>query len=322
MSEPRPPLAEAAAPGKLILLGEHAVVYGQPALAVPCTAVEARAVVEPSDEALTVASLLPGGGEPVVVRVAEAPENDLAAATVRAALAARGLTPADAPWRVTLSSTVPIGRGLGSSAAVSVALARAVCAAAGREATAEEARALAMAGERCAHGHPSGVDPAVVAHGRPIRFHAGVVSRLPLRAPLELVVADSGDERATHAAVEGVRARRDRQPATFDGWFARIGTLVDEASAALAAGDLARLGRLMDTNHLVLQAMGVSTPALDRLVGAARGAGALGAKLSGAGGGGIVVALARPGEGDAAKVAGALRAAGAALVLSARVDAD
>lgn len=319
MTEPAP-LAVATAPGKLILLGEHAVVFGQPALAVPCAAVEARATVWPSEGPLEVASRPPGGGEPQAVRIADAPVDDLIAATVRAALVARGLAPGDAPWRLTLESTVPIGRGLGSSAAVSVALVKAVCAAAGREATAEEARALAMAGERCAHGQPSGIDPAVVAHGRPIRFHAGVVAPLAIRAPLVLVVADCGEERATRAAVEGVRARRDRQPATYDGWFARIGTLVDEAAAALAAGDPTRLGRLMDANHLVLQAMGVSTPALDRLVGAARGAGALGAKLSGAGGGGICVALVRPD--DAAAVAEALRAAGAARVLTTRVDAD
>lgn len=312
-------LAEASAPGKLILLGEHAVVYGHPALAVPCTAVAAHVGVSPSDGPLTVTSAQDEGRDILVVPIADAPEHDMIAATVRAALAARGRAVADAPWHLALTSTVPQGRGMGSSAAVGVALARVVCAACGAPADAEEARALAMAGERHAHGRSSGIDPAVIAHGRPIRFQDGVATPLNVRSPLALLVADSGEQHDTGAVVQGVRQRRDRQPATFDGWFARIGGLVDEAASALATGDVTRLGRLMDTDHLVLQAIGVSTRRLDHLVGAARGAGALGAKLSGAGGGGIVVVLSH--EADQAAIAAALREAGAINVLAARVDA-
>jgi len=312
-------LAESTAPGKLILLGEHAVVYGQPAIALPCAAVAVHVGVSPSDGPLTVTSAQGDGRPALVVHIADAPEDDFIAAAVRAALAARGRDAASAPWHLALSSTIPEGRGMGSSAAVAVALVKAICTACGEDAEPEEARELAMAGERLAHGRASGIDPAVVAYARPIRFHNGVVTPLRVREPLAFVVADSGESGGTHEAIAGVRARRDRQPGTYDGWFARIGGLVGDAVAALASGDVLRLGRLMDTNHLILQALGVSTPRLDRLVGAARSAGALGAKLSGGGGGGIVVALVRDDALEA--VSQALQQAGATRVIVTRVDA-
>lgn len=127
-----------------------------------------------------------------------------------------------------------------------------------------------------------------------------------------VLAADSGTGGITRDIVAGVRARRQAQPDVYDDWFRRIGRLADEAAGALAEGALHRVGWLMNHNHLILQAMGVSTPRLDTLVAAARGAGALGAKLSGAGGGGVVIALVAPGA--EAAVETALRQADAAAV--------
>jgi len=315
-------LATATAPGKVILLGEHAVVHGQPALAVPCAAVAARAVVHAAGHPCTIRAHFPDGDdrEPLDIDLATAaPDVPLAAAAL-AALEHAGRT-ARTPWAIEITSTVPCGRGLGSSAAVAVALVQAIGRACG---TAEEAEwdeatvaALSFAAERLAHGTPSGIDNTVIAFGHPIRFAHGEARRLAVGAPLTLLVADSGDLGSTRAAVAGVRARYEARPVAYGDWFRRIGHLVDEASTAIAGGSVIRLGWFMNANHLILQAMEVSTPRLDTLVAAARQAGALGAKLSGAGGGGVVVALATPET--AAGVRAALHAAGAAAVWETRV---
>jgi mevalonate kinase len=313
------PLASATAPGKIILLGEHAVVYGQPALAVPIQAVEARATVWASQSPLTIRAHFPlrdGGGERTVVVPAE-PDEALAVA-VRAALARLGR--ADLPaWTIELASTVPIGRGMGSSAAAAVVIARAIARALGQPLSERDVSAVALAAETVTHGKPSGIDNTVIALGRPIRFLRGEATPLVISQPMTLLVADSGADGPTRQMVAGVRARRQQQPAVYDDWFERIGRLVDDAATALAGTDLQRLGRLMNTNHLVLQAMRVSTPRLDQLVGAARMAGALGAKLSGAGGGGVVVALVTPDSATA--VSQALTTAGASQVLRTVVEA-
>lgn len=313
------PLGTATAPGKVILLGEHAVVYGQPALAIPVAAVEARATVWPAEGPLTIHAHYPRreGGEEHSVVVADASAADALATAVRAAL---GPAPSDAlpRWSIEVASTVPTGRGMGSSAAIAVALARAVRRAMGEGASDEEIAALALAAERVTHGTPSGIDNTVVALECPIRFHAGRATRLTLPEPLMLLIADSGLPSATADMVAGVRRRREQQPAAHAHWFAQIARLVDDAAAAIARGEAIRLGRLMNTNHLVLQALRVSVPAVDLLVSAAREAGALGAKLSGAGGGGVVIALVTPDT--ATEVSRALLDAGAEKVLRSVIE--
>lgn len=314
------PLGTGTAPGKVILLGEHAVVYGQPAVALPVTAVEARATVWPADRPLTIHAYLPqreGAGERVL-DVTGAAADDALAAAARATLA--HLRRTDVPaWWVDLASTVPTGRGMGSSAAIAVALVRALAHAAGTELDAPTASALAYESEKVTHGTPSGIDNSVVALGRPLRFARGIATGIAIGQPLTLLVADTGLPGATRAMVAGVRARRAERPEAYDDWFARIGHMAEEAVPVLARGDLARLGRLMNANHLVLQAMRVSTPGLDRIVGAARLAGALGAKVSGAGGGGVAIALVSPTT--AAAVTEACLEAGAVQVLRTLVEA-
>ncbi|RIL12770.1 mevalonate kinase [bacterium] len=307
------PLATATAPGKLILLGEHAVVYGHPAIAVACHAVGARATVFPSGGPLSITAHHPPADQrpPLEIDVASAPADSPLAAAARAALEHAGRTPRT-PWHVEVTSSIPTGRGMGSSAAVAVALVRAIGEAAGEDWDDATVASLAYVAEKHAHGTPSGIDNTVIAFGRPIRFQQGRATPIGFGAPWCVLAADSGTAGLTREVVAGVRARRQAHPDVYDDWFRRIGKLVDEAVAALAEGSLHRVGWLMNQNHLVLQAMGVSTPRLDALVGAARGAGAFGAKLSGAGGGGVVVALAAPGT--EAAVTSALRQADAAAV--------
>ena len=354
-----PPIRSASAPGKVILLGEHAVVYGEAALAVPVTAVAAVADVHaakgasdltsdfPAEEARApaVASLqalrTPEGVHAALESEAERAPAHLARgreaesipdrsaqdgtraliAVIAAALVSASIERMPA-WSIRARSSVPTGRGMGSSAAIAVAVARAIRSAADCPADSRAEADAALHGERVTHGTPSGIDTSVISLGRPIRFtRQQGAAPLTVGAPFSLVVADSGAPGRTRDMVAGVRERRAGQPAAFDRWIARIGELANEAEAAIATGDLASLGRLMDENHAVLQSLGVSTLAIEELVIAARRAGALGAKLSGAGGGGVVIALA-PDDTAGRRIETALRRAGAPRVYGTTISSD
>ncbi|MCA1827757.1 MAG: mevalonate kinase [Myxococcales bacterium] len=246
------------APGKVILLGEHAVVYGEPALAAAIDR-HIQVSVEPAD-------------------AADAPDAFIAIAR-------------EAGWTggfsVRIESQIPYGNGLGSSAALGVALARAFkpgC-------SVEEAARLAMHLERAVHGKPSGVDPAVSAHGGVIFFLKGAVERVGGSA--WLCVLQSGIERGTKTTVLGLAERRKTDP-VIDRSIRSLGELARQGRSFLELGDLRGLGKAFDTAHSYLRdGLGVSCLELERAADALRAAGALGAKLTGAGGGGAAIGLAR-----------------------------
>jgi mevalonate kinase len=165
--------------------------------------------------------------------------------------------------------------------------------------------------EKLHHGMPSGIDNSVIVAARPIFFVRGQpVETLHLGAPLTLVIGDTGLRSPTAAAVAGVRQGWTADPLRFEALFAQARRIAETARQALQTGDIDKLGGWMDENHALLQAMGVSCAELDALVLAARRAGAQGAKLSGGGRGGNMLALVSPER--AAHVAQALLAAGAA----------
>jgi mevalonate kinase len=257
----RPAVSRGSGHGKLILCGEHAVVYGHPALAF---AVDRGTTVE----------VAPRTGPTRIT--ADHPDDRLADAVARV-VPASGLD-------VSIRTDLPVGRGMGSSAALAVALVRAL---ADGDLSADAAIERAMPVERAFHGNPSGLDVAVAAHGGMMRYLRGPPREIaPLKAPRwTVVVLDSGAAGNTAALVAGVAARRPAVDRALD----RIGALVREAEAALE--DVPALGALLDENHALLAEIGVSTPTLDALVALARRAGAAGAKLAGAGGGGVVLAL-------------------------------
>ncbi len=290
--------------GKCILLGEHFVVYGTPALALPVTSVGIEARVEESGE--------PGWE---LHTSTDLVDEDAQRSRQMLASAVRdlGLDP-HAPRRVVVESTIPLGHGLGSSAAFSVSLVGAIAAAAGRELSPDELRQRAHALEKLVHGTPSGIDDAVVTVQKPVWFVRGETVEV-LRPPAQprLVLASSGAPGSTGQAVAMVRGLSEARPDPFSVLCKQAGEAAHQGRQALMSGDWPALGRCMDKVHALLQQIGVSTVALDRLVDAALEAGALGAKLTGSGMGGFAMALV--GESDERAVARALADAGAELVL-------
>lgn len=323
------------APGKVILFGEHAVVYNRPALAVPVTQVGVEAIVERSAAGSGLIIDAEELRERVVLR--DAPADQPLAAAARLTVAQLGLTEPD--WRVVVRSTIPIASGMGSGAAVSTAIVRALVEAANSEyckgmmsvhdasidtqhairntryvLTPAEISALVYEVEKLHHGTPSGIDNTVIAYGQPVYFVRGRPPQpFAVGRPFTLVIADTGIRSPTRITVGEVRRCWAQEPARFEVLFDRVAAVVEAARVAIAVGEPEKLGLLMNENHALLQEMEVSCPELDALVAVARAAGALGAKLSGGGRGGNMIALVT--AETAPQVAEALVAADAVRVI-------
>ncbi|MCA9865912.1 MAG: mevalonate kinase [Anaerolineales bacterium] len=304
----------ATAPGKIILFGEHAVVYGRPALAAPIHHLRARATIEETgapDVTLTAPDL-----NRTALLSNVNPHNPLAA-IVRAVEKHCHCSLSDG-YTLSVTSAIPIASGLGSGAAISVAVIRALAVYMGQgEAfTRELVSALAYEVERLHHGTPSGVDNTVIAFEQPVYFvrhdPQPAIELLTPGRPLRLLIGDTGVRSATKDVVGDVRRQWAADSRHFDSIFDACGRIAEAGRSALVAGDLAAVGTLMNDNHDWLVRMTVSSAPLDKLVAAARDGGALGAKLSGAGRGGNMIALVT-GETEAA-VAERLAAAGAVRI--------
>ncbi len=307
-------LGKGRAPGKVILFGEHAVVYGRPALAVPVMQAQAEAVVESGQAASLV---IAAQDLDLELSLDTAPADQPLAAAVRLVL--DHLRVAEPPaWRVTVRSAIPIASGMGSGAAVSAAVMRALAAACGQEIAPADLSALIYEVDRLHHGTPSGIDNTVIAYEQPVFFRRGQPPEpFPIGRPLDLVIADSGIASPTKVTVGDVRRGWERDPRRYEVLFDQIADVVEHARKAISSGDGTALGPLMDENHRLLQEIGVSCPELDALAAAARAAGARGAKLSGGGRGGNLIALVT--TETAGPVASALRAAGAVKTILTRV---
>lgn len=315
--------APATACGKVILLGEHAVVYGVPAL---CAALARGAAVHtvPGEGRLRVPAwqvATPTAAEllhvpsPSSEGEAGGGSSSLAAAyraVLRVLSEVRRLPLAELRRDFVAAFSIPTGAGLGSSAALAVALVRSIDRTLGLELTAEEIAAAALAAEQVFHGHPSGLDHTVAQHGGFGLFRKGQglhrLDNLPAdTAAISLVVGHTGRARDTKGRVARVAELYRHDEKTTAACFFRIDELVSQGTAALKQGDLAALGAAMDRNQAELSALEVSCPEIEEMCQLARGQGALGAKLTGGGGGGCVVALA---PGEEAKIAAAWQRAG------------
>ncbi|NHX38993.1 MULTISPECIES: mevalonate kinase [Haloarcula] len=295
-------MVTSSAPGKVYLFGEHAVVYGEPA--VPC-AIERRVHVTATeiDEGLRIHANdlqldgftveYSGDGE-------SHPDVDVAESLVEAGMGyvneavAQARDAADAPeagFEISVEGDIPLGAGLGSSAALVVAAIDAATRELGVELSAEE---IADRAYRVEHevqdGQASRADTFCSAMGGAVRVEGDDCRRLEGIDTLPFVIGYDGGAGDTGALVAGVRDLRGKYDFAAD-TVAAIGDIVREGESVLGTGDYERLGELMDFNHGLLSALGVSSRSLDSMVWAARDADAHGAKLTGAGGGGCIVAL-------------------------------
>jgi mevalonate kinase len=307
-----------SAPAKAILVGEHAVVYGYPAIAIPIPQARVRA------EARFI------HGRPAGHVSISAPAVQLQttlealdsthpmAALIRLALQEMGVQKAPA-FALQIESSIPVAAGLGSSAAVSVAVLRALAGLFERHLPTERLSALAYQVERIHHGTPSGIDNTVVSVERPILFVRGRDPvPLAVAAPMAFLLAYCGVASSTGEAVARVRRAYQRQRENVEQIFRRIRACVDQALEALEQGNPVALGAAMDRNHAALVELGLDIPQTAALVQAALDAGAIGAKITGAGLGGNVIALVD--EQVAKQVRAALEAAGAERILDARIE--
>jgi mevalonate kinase len=285
--------------GKVILLGEHSVVYGRPAIAAGLDRGCSARVERAQPGAPDTLSVEPWG---VSVSAAQ-PENDPDRELLRRGFAVV-CEALDARWRALgraarpsirlhANLEIPGGAGLGGSAALSVAVVRAIDLVLDTPQDPEALVAASIAWERVFHGNPSGVDSAMAVHGGLARYVRGQ-PLLHVRGakPLQLVVGNSGEHGSTKSTVASVARQHARDPIKAEQIFDAIAALVNNAQSALEAGEHARLGQLMDLNQKLLNGLLLSTTKLEDMCQRARGAGALGAKLTGGGGGGCMIALA------------------------------
>jgi mevalonate kinase len=307
---------QTSAPGKIILFGEHAVVYGFPAIAAPVSSLRTYAAIRPNPPGQTgLRIVLPTAVDALVIP-REALDESLAL-TIDKTL--KALSASEPDVTIEITSNIPIASGLGSGAAVSAALSRAICMALGQSIDNDTLNALVYEVERIHHGQPSGIDNTVIVYEQTIYFVRGQpIERFQVGAPLHILIADTGQAASTKVAVSAVRDLYESDPRQTQQILQIIGNIVYQARRFAAAGNIELLGALMTTNHNLLKLLTVSSDELDRLVETAIHAGAYGAKLSGGGRGGNMIALVAPDRLD--DVQAALLDAGAARVISTTIQ--
>ena len=311
-------MTTATAPGKIILFGEHAVVYGRPAIAVPIRKVAATAEVTDISQA--------ANGE---IRL-EAPNikldkwlHELSPDHPLARIIDLTLDEIDPgtfpPLRLRITSTIPISAGLGSGTAVSIAVVRALSTHLGQPLPLQRQSALAFEVERIHHGTPSGIDNTVVTYDQPIYFVQGEEPEiLHSETPFTLIIGDTGRTSPTTVAVNQVRQAWQENTPKYEAAFEAIGQIASKARRCIMEGGIHELGPLMNQNQTLLEDIGVSSPELRVLIETACTAGASGAKLSGAGLGGNMIAVVDPDAAGLVEIA--LREAGAVRTLRTEVS--
>nr|WP_277347539.1 mevalonate kinase [Wenzhouxiangella sp. XN79A] len=297
----------AAGHGKIILLGEHAVVYGRHAVAAPVP-LAIQAHVEKARDGVQM--MIPRWGVEQRLHTRAEKQHSFDK-SMNLILESLGLQ--DQAMRIEIVPKVPRAMGLGGSAALAVATIRGLdrCFELGLDD--EQVNQLAFECEKIAHGTPSGIDNTLSTYGRAILFRAGdepLRREIAIPEPVDLVIGISGIESLTAATVARVRKARDAHPALYEGIFDQIDALVLRGVDALANHELETLGELMNVCQGLLNAMQVSSWELEEMIQIARREGALGAKLTGGGGGGSIIALC-PSDGETpARIETALKNAG------------
>lgn len=312
------PATTATACGKLILLGEHAVVYHSPAIAIPLSSLRVRATIEPAigqpQGKLRIRAAFLG----VDHNLADLGKDHFLSHTLELLFSFLGLqqTPT---CHITLTSELPIAAGLGSSAAIAIALLRAMSAFLGHPLSLQDLNALAYQSEQAVHGRPSGIDNTVITHEEPVYYQWDEeLEFIHPRIELRFVVADTGIRKSTLQSTSQLAQDLAADPDTIQPQLDAISELVKRGKRAFLSGDINTLGEIMNANQEHLSALRLSCPELDALILAAKEAGALGAKFTGGGMGGHMLALVTP-ETEAA-VTQALIAAGSPYVFGTHLN--
>lgn len=279
---------KASAPGKIILFGEHAVVYNRPALAVPVNQVQVDVEVSGSNQP-GIRIHAPGIG--LASDLPSLPADHPIGSVILKTIQQVGVSPLP-NLSLTVNSTIPVAAGLGSGAAVSVAIIRALSAFFSHPLMDDQINELVYEIEKLHHGTPSGIDNTVITYNMPVYYIKGQpIETFQCGKPFTIVIGDTGIPAPTKESVGDVRRLWLRDASRFEELFDEIGQISLIARRSIESGKPELLGELMDHNHEFLQQLTVSSPELDTLVEAARKAGALGAKLSGGGRGGNMIAL-------------------------------
>jgi mevalonate kinase len=308
---------KASAPGKIILFGEHAVVYGQPAIALPFASLTATAEAKPAPAGDGLSIQVGDTGQ--ILRLDQTTEVHPLKDAAQLALQKWGVAAPD--LRIELTSSIPMGGGFGSGAAISAVFLRALAGALGQPLDNAQLNAWVYETEKFYHGTPSGIDNTVIVYNQPVYFVRNQpLERFdfaPISGDLLWLVASSGVPGSTKETVAAVRGLYEADRETYGQIIAQIGAITRAARAHLQAGGsadqvAANVGPLMLNNQTLLAALTVSSPRLEALVAAAINAGAAGAKLSGGGRGGNIIALTLAAQAE--NVSKALLAAGATAV--------
>ena len=254
---------------KIILIGEHAVVYGYPAISLPLLEVEVTCKVVPAESPWRLY------------------EEDTLSMAVYASL--EYLAIKEACIRCVIDSAIPEKRGMGSSAAISIAAIRAVFDYYQVDLPHDVLEILVNRAEMIAHMNPSGLDAKTCLSDQPIRFIKNVgFTELEMALSAYLVIADTGVYGHTREAIQVVQNKgKDALP-----FLHALGELTQQAEDAISQKDAEGLGQILSQAHFHLKEIGVSSPEADSLVETALSHGALGSKMSGGGLGGCIIALA------------------------------
>jgi len=278
----------ASAPGKIILFGEHAVVYERPALAVPVFQVRADVEISVSNSA---GIWINAPDINLHAELNTLPSDHPIASVIHNLFFISRISPFP-DLNIKITSTIPVASGLGSGAAVTVALTRALLSQINFPMTDEEINAFTYEIEKLHHGTPSGIDNTVVTYAKPVYFVKGQpIETFTVGKPFTIVIGNTGISAPTKESVRDVRKLWEADKPKWEGIFDQVGKIANEARETIESGKWEMLGELMNANHALLQEMTVSSPELDVLVSAAKKAGALGAKMSGGGRGGNMIAL-------------------------------
>lgn len=277
--------------GKSILFGEHAVVYGYPAIAVPIPALKTTVTIFPLIGKEQQVSIYDAPDLAISAKLSDLPENNVLVHAVKLFKDAYAISTIPS-FRLKIKSHIPVASGLGSSASVSVGVVKALSQFLGLKLPVQKINDFAFELEKLHHGNPSGIDNTVISYEKALCFTKGLEPEfLQSPTPFHILLIDSGIASHTVEVVSAVKQARENDPQTINSIFQEIGEITQSAKKAFLHGNAQELGGLMQRNHALLQALHVSLPELDTLVSLALNNGAWGAKLCGAGRGGNVIAL-------------------------------